>query len=385
MIAVERPASVGDVLDAVKALAPAIAARSPEIEAARRLPTDLLDDLKATGVFRVMLPESHGGYGADALSAFEVFATLAAADGSTGWISLIGACAWLDLAGLPRATFDAIYNGSDVITAGAFRPDGAIETVDDGYRVSGRWAFVSGCEHADVVFGNCLAGVVDGVPRLRIAVFRPEQLAIEDTWHVNGLRGTGSHHVRVDDIVVPADRTHDPLAEQPCIDQVVVHIPAPPLLSCAVATIALGIARGALADIVQLAEHKMPMLDAAALATNPAFQITLATADAELRAAESLVRESTSTLWSRAAAGSKPALAERARVRAASVWATGRAAAIVDAAYRAAGSSSLYLDSPLQRRLRDVHAVTQHFLVRPDTMLTAGAILAGNDVDVMVF
>ena len=54
---------------------------------------------------------------------------------------------------------------------------------------------------------------------------------------------------------------------------------------------------------------------------------------------------------------------------------------MVDAAYRAGGGTSLYPTSPLQRRLRDIHAVTQHFLVRPDTMVTAGAVLAGQDTD----
>ena len=76
---------------------------------------------------------------------------------------------------------------------------------------------------------------------------------------------------------------------------------------------------------------------------------------------------------------------ERARIRAAAVWATERAAAVVDMAYRSGGGTSLYADCPLQRRLRDIHALTQHFLVKRDTLTTAGAILAGQDVDVMVF
>ena len=58
---------------------------------------------------------------------------------------------------------------------------------------------------------------------------------------------------------------------------------------------------------------------------------------------------------------------------------------MVRAAYRAGGGSSIYADSPLQRRLRDIDAVTQHFVVRRDTLTTAGAILAGQDVDLMVF
>ena len=58
---------------------------------------------------------------------------------------------------------------------------------------------------------------------------------------------------------------------------------------------------------------------------------------------------------------------------------------MVDAAYRAGGGSSLYADCPLQRRLRDVHAITQHFVVKHDTMATAGAILAGQDLELVVF
>jgi alkylation response protein AidB-like acyl-CoA dehydrogenase len=67
------------------------------------------------------------------------------------------------------------------------------------------------------------------------------------------------------------------------------------------------------------------------------------------------------------------------------VWATDHAAAVVDTAYHAGGGSSLYADCPLQRRLRDVHALTQHFLVRRDTLTTAGAVLAGQAVTVPVF
>ena len=67
------------------------------------------------------------------------------------------------------------------------------------------------------------------------------------------------------------------------------------------------------------------------------------------------------------------------------MWATARAAAVVDTAYRSGGGTALYLDSPLQRRLRDIHAITQHFIVRRDTMTTAGAILAGNEPDLLLF
>jgi alkylation response protein AidB-like acyl-CoA dehydrogenase len=80
-------------------------------------------------------------------------------------------------------------------------------------------------------------------------------------------------------------------------------------------------------------------------------------------------------------AGVEPDPELRARVRSAATWATGAAAEVVEAAYTAGGGSALYLTSPLQRRLRDVRAVTQHFAVKPDTLTLAGAVLAGQEAD----
>ena len=374
------------VLDAARELAPSIAGRAAEIEAARRVPSDLLDELVAAGCFRVLLPSSHGGIGADLPSAMRVFETLARADASVGWVVMIGGCSWCDLTGLPRDVFDGLFAaGPDVITAGAFNPTGSIAADNGGYRVTGRWSFASGCEHADLLFGNCIEGIVDGAPQLRIAVFPPEDVVIEDTWTVSGLCGTGSHHFRVDDVFVPRERTLVPMADEPCIDEPVVHIPVPAMASLGIASIAIGIARGALDDIVALAVDKTPLLAHGPLAGNPLFQFDLATADTELRAARALLYETAEAAWATATGTAEFTLEERARIRAAAVWATERAAAVVTTAYRSGGGSSVYAECPLQRRLRDIHAVTQHFLVKRDTLTTAGAILAGQDVEVMVF
>jgi alkylation response protein AidB-like acyl-CoA dehydrogenase len=376
------------VLEAARDLAPTIAGRAQEIEAARRVPRDLLDELIGAGCFRLLLPPSHGGLGSDLRTALQTFEALARADASVAWTVMVGAGAWVDLTELPRASFDRLFPADrDVIVAGVFSPSGQISAVDGGYRVTGRWGFASGCEHADWLWGNCLEGVVDGVPRLRGAVFSPDQVVIEDTWTVSGLAGTGSHHFRASDVDVPADMTFaidldDP---EPCVDEVIVRLPVPALLAIAVASVALGTAQGALDDIVALATDKVPLLAPAPLAGNGLFQLELATADTELRGARALLYETADSMWATAAAKGTLTLEDRARIRAAAVWAVERAAAAVHTAYRSGGGSSIYADSPLQRRLRDIHAVTQHFLVKRDTLTTAGAILAGQDVDVMVF
>jgi alkylation response protein AidB-like acyl-CoA dehydrogenase len=375
-----------DVLAAAEELVPTIAARAPEVEAMRRIPRDLLDELIAAGCFRILVPRSHDGVGADLVTGMRLNEMLARADGSVGWTVMIGAAAWGDLAGLPRPSFDGLFrHGPDILAAGAFNPTGRIVPEDGGYRVTGRWGFASGCEHANWLFGNSVEGVVDGVPQLRIAVFTPDEVTIEDTWDVSGMRGTGSHHFRADDVFIPADRTFRPLVDHPSIDEPIVRIPPPSVIPLLIASVALGIARGALDDVVALAAEKVPLLSPAPLATDPVFHLDLATADTELRAARALVYEVAEEVWAAALGGDELSMDLRARVRAAGVWCAARAAAVVDTAYRSGGGSALYADSPLQRRLRDIHALTQHFLVRQNTLVTAGAVLAGQDVQVMVF
>lgn len=202
---------------------------------------------------------------------------------------------------------------------------------------------------------------------------------------MSGLRGTGSHHFHVTDVVVPADRTVDLMADEPCIDETVVHVPLPSLFSPMVASVALGAARGALDDVLTLAAGKTPLLDPAPLATNPLFHHQVAVADTELRAAAALLDRIAGEVWDTAARREPLPLDLRGRVRAAAAWATGRAAAAIDVAYHAGGGTALYDGSPLQRRFRDVHAITQHFLVKADTLTTAGAVLAGQDPAVPIF
>src|SRR5262245_17408401 len=165
------PTTAADVLAAVQELGPTISARAAEIETGRRIPSDLLDQLIHAGCFRLLRPNSHGGLGAELPAAMRVLETLARADGATGWTTMIGAGSWIDLVHLPRATFDGLFDGKpDAIFAGAFNPSGSITPVTDGYRVDGRWAFASGCEHADWMFGNCVEAMTDDGPILRGAL-----------------------------------------------------------------------------------------------------------------------------------------------------------------------------------------------------------------------
>jgi alkylation response protein AidB-like acyl-CoA dehydrogenase len=373
------------VFDAVRALAPKITACAREIEAARRLPRDLIRDLTAAGCFRMMVPRSHGGGGFDLASAMSVIEELSRADASVAWTTMNLAGGWINLGGLPRATFDALYaNGPDVIIGGVFAPSGTAVPVDGGYRVSGRWAFASGCEDCQWLFGNCMEDH-DGTPQLRTVLFSPDQIRIEDTWSVSGLCGTGSHHLTAADVLVPAERTCVPFSDPPCLDEPLLRMPMPPVFAFGVASVAIGIAQGALDDILALSRSKVPLLAHTALATNPLFQNQLGEADAQLRAARGLLYSDAAAAWGTAVAGAEFTPAHRARMRAAITWAATTAASVVDMAYHAGGGSAIYAGSHLQRRFRDVHALTQHFLVKRDVFTTAGAVLAGAEADLTVF
>ena len=374
-----------DVRDALRPLLPEIGARAAEIEAARRVPADLLDRLKAAGCFRLLLPADHGGAGSDLAAALPVYEELARADASTAWVTLLGGATWIDLSSLPRQTFDALYSpGADTIVAGVFNPTGTARPADGGYVVDGRWSFASGCEHADWFYGNCI-DASRGEPQLRIAVLPPEEISIEDTWSVSGLRGTGSHDVVVRGALVPAERTLALFADPPCIDSPLVRIEVPAAAALLMGSLAVGVAQAALDDVIDLAAGKTPLLSPTTLAANPRFQHVLGEADVQLRAARSLLQADAAAVWAATETGGEMTLPMRARARSAGVHAVTAAAAVVDAAYRAAGGSAIYDSSPLQRRLRDSRSLTQHFLVKDDTLTTCGAVLAGLEPDVEIF
>src|SRR6186713_1266907 len=131
MTTITTSTSPSRVIERAAALAGAISTRSAATEAARRVPSDLLHDLVAAGCFRMLLPQTHGGSEASLVEALHLFETVARADASTGWIVMIGASGWCDLASLPRETFDDLFRPTaDVIVASVFAPGGAITPTD---------------------------------------------------------------------------------------------------------------------------------------------------------------------------------------------------------------------------------------------------------------
>lgn len=377
-----------DILSRVSEVGAGLPARAEEIEGSRALPDDVVKDLTATGALRMLVPPRHGGPGLDLPAALRVIEAVAAADGSAGWAVGQVTLAQLIFASFPEAALDAVYAaGPDTLGAGAVAPKGRATARDDGsWRVTGQWPFVTGCRYASwayltcvVVDGHAVRTGADGRPATRMVLLPADGLEIVDTWHTLGLRGTGSHDVRVAGAACPADHTFSMAGDDPAAERTRYRIAQSGLL---IAAVNVGLARGALAEVVALAaDGKRPAFSRRRLADSPVFQDRLGEADLTCAAAAALLDAEATRAAARVAADTVPGPTERARLRATAARVSRLTTDVVDTAHALGGGSAVYDTSPLQRRIRDMHTSTQHFVNGRDYFGVLGALLVGADVD----
>ncbi len=375
----------------IRELAPGIAARAAEIEAGRRIPPDLVQALKSIGIFRLFVPQSHGGLEVDLPTALEVVAALGRIDGSVGWTAMIASTSANFMPLLPRATYEHLYrNGPDVIVAGSGQPGGTAEAMAGGWRVSGRWSFASGCQHADWMGGLCVvteggkpvAGPAGagGPPMIRGFVLSARDWEIEDTWHVSGLKGTGSHHIAIKDKTIPAENFFDIIAGVPCVRGLLSQA-AMQVASLMHAAVAVGMAEGALDDLVALANTGRQQLRAAApMRDSEMFQGELGRIEAEVRAARAFLQVQAASHWRHALAGTLNDEALLTQGTQAAVWISTACVRAASACFALGGSGALYETSPLQRRLRDLQVAAQHASVQRRNYPAAGKLLLSGSV-----
>jgi alkylation response protein AidB-like acyl-CoA dehydrogenase len=375
-------------LEAAAEIAPRAAELAPEAEATRRLPAALSKQLGAAGLYRLCVPESVGGGEAPPQELLGAVEELARGDAAAGWCVAVCATAGMLAAYLEPEAAGEVFADPAGVVGGVFAPMGRAAPAGDELAVAGRWRFCSNVDNCDWLMGGCL--VLDGErprlldsgrPDIRLVLMPAAAVEVIDTWHVSGLRATGSHDIAVDGLAVPVARSASLITDPPRERGPLYAFPPFGLLAASIAAVGLGIARGALDDLAELAGVKTPTLSTRKLAERAATQSGVARAEAALRAARSLLFESTETAWNAAVAGAGIPLELRAGLRLASTHAIEAAATTVDAAYSLAGGSAIYETSALQRRFRDVHAATQHMLVGPATWELTGRSLLGLEFD----
>jgi alkylation response protein AidB-like acyl-CoA dehydrogenase len=383
---------MGDVTNGAELLSTALQFRArivsqrDAIEASRRLPEDLARELARAGFFRIFLPAAYGGLDMTPMDGIAVFEELAKADASVAWCVWNGNTHWTAAQLSPEAAH-AVHQHPEVITANSTRPSGQAHIMQSGYRVTGRWSLVSGCELASWMV---LWSVVheDGKPRMtpsggpeiRFMLLPASQCEIIDTWTVGGLRGTGSHDVAVHDVFVPAAFSSGFF--DPCVlPGPRYRLPAFCRVIPGLGAMALGIARAAVETLKEIAGAKTPVRTTQMLRDTPDAQTRVSQAEALVRSARLFLFDSLHQLWTRLLATGEVTMEARAHARLAASHAVTSAVKAVDLMYVAGGASSLYANCPLERAFRDVHAMTQHIGVHPRVMQSTGRVLFGLESD----
>jgi alkylation response protein AidB-like acyl-CoA dehydrogenase len=374
-----------DVLAAARDLAPVVREFADETERGRMCPPKLVEMLHARRMFDMVTPRAYGGLEVDIMTMVRVLEELSIADASTGWVVGIGNGTAILSAYVPAERARAMYTHG-VVTGGAQAPNGRARPVPGGYRVSGRWPFGSGSTHCQWLVGGSFvvddAGnpvVRDGFPDWRTVIFPASDATIIDTWHVAGLRGTGSRDIEVNDIFVPEELAVSLVRTQPVVDGPLYRFPALGFLALTIAPIPLGIARRAIDEIVALATVKTPMGSMSKLRDRGMTQSEVARAENMLRSARAFLYEVTEELWGKAVARDEITMRDRALLRSACAHAALESAKVADIAYTLGGGTALYETSALQRCLRDAHAATQHVMLNPVNYEVYGRVMLGLD------
>jgi indole-3-acetate monooxygenase len=372
-----------EVVRAIRSLTPQIRAECAGIDKTRAVPASVIDALRNAGVFRMLAPREIGGAETGPLAFFDVVEAAACADGSVGWVVMIGGC-YATFGGLlPKEGAAEIFGDPSTISAGAFRPEGAAGEVDGGYRVSGRWSLGSGSSHANWFIAGCVVmrdgqpvKAPNGAPLMREVFVPTSAVRIVDTWDSTGLRGTASHDYTVDDVFVPSSRTlwfQDP----PVCGRSLYRMPPIAMFSTFICAVPLGIARHAIDAFVALARSKTLAMSAGVVAERPVAQATVGRAHALVSGGRAYVRGALEDLWARVDGGHAPTVADRGALWTAATHAAHSSLEAIQLLYGAAGADAVYAACALDRCLRDARTAVQHVVLQQNNYEHAGRLLLG--------
>ena len=357
-------------------LVPVLRRRARQAEELRRIPDETIADLHRSGLFRMLQPRRVGGSELPYRALVELGAIVAQGCGSTGWVlTNLASHHWM-LGMWPKEAQDEVWGVSpdDLIGSAFVFPNGRAQTVEGGYRLTGRWPFSSGIDPSR---WNLVGGIVRderGRPlEHRVFLVAAKDYRVIDTWFVTGLLGTGSKDVEMSDLFVPAHRTL-PLSAiaggatpgSEVNPAALYKLPALGLFSFVVAAVSLGIARGAIEDYRAATKGRIGAYTGRKLADLAGVQLRLAEAAALADVAEALMLKDCDEATRITEGDAVPTLTDKARWRRDGAYAAGLCTKAVELIFTASGGAAVYLDNPLQRAFRDIHAANAHYALSWD-------------------
>ncbi|MCH8988119.1 MAG: acyl-CoA dehydrogenase family protein [Chloroflexi bacterium] len=378
-----------DPVAAAKALAPQIRAARDEMQSRCRLPGPLAEAMARAGLFQLYAPSAIGGPETDPLTAFRAVEELSRVDGSVGWCSFVASAVSIYAGWLPAELGRELFGQPlNIRVAGSFRPTGQAQAVDGGYKVGGRWNYMSGVDHANWLFLNC--NIMDGdgsvpmpaldaqgLPVTRMMIVPADAGVIEETWSTLGMRGTGSNDLVIEETFVPEERTYllygpSPL-EGPHYDPRTVTVTSWAL----VAANALGMARGAMDTFVRLATESGSTASPTLLRDRTPIQTTTGEAEAIISGARAYVLDAVGAVWEAACRGVSDPGPQVLQARLAITHAMRESVRAVDLLFYAAGTNAIHEHNDLELFFRDVHTAGQHIAALHSNFEYGGQALLG--------
>ncbi len=380
-----------DVLAAVRDLAPVLRERAAEAEESRRVPDASVKELEDTGFFQLLQPKAFGGAAADPVVFYTAVKEIAKACGSTGWVaSVVGVHPWHVALFDPRAQQEVWGTDPRTRIASSYAPTGKAAAVDGGFRLSGRWHFSSGCDHARWALLGCLVTDADGNPvDMRTFLVPRAEYRVDDVWDTVGLRGTGSNDVVVDDVFVPDHRalsfgpvTALDVPGHALNPEPVYRLPYAGVFTTTIATPIVGIAEGAYDAYTEATRKRFRVSYGQQVAEDPFAQVRIARAASDIDAAWLQLSRNIGAMYALAERGEEIPMELRTRTRRDQVLATERSVAAIDLLMENAGGNAMRTGPhAVQRAWRDAHTGRGHAANDPERALVMyGQCALGIDI-----
>jgi alkylation response protein AidB-like acyl-CoA dehydrogenase len=355
-----------EIIRRVAEISPSLARNARAADEARHLAPESMRIMIDAGMFKIPVPSRVGGYELSLRTLAAAVSGISEACPSSGWVLMVmGAHHWC-IGSFPEAAQDDVFGGGrDGLIAGTLSWQGNATDVDGGYRIDGRWQFGSGIDHAQWVMLGCGDAATHG-PKVHVVMPRAD-IAVDDTWHVLGLRGSGSKDLVANGVFVPALHAVDTRAmfggaspHSANHRTNLYKLSAESMLSMSVATAVLGSAKYALARFVERTRERTVILTGARKADHAPTQIRLAEAAAEIHAAELMQRDSFDLFDRFMASGERMSFADRARVKWQAAYSAELCRRAATRLYAGSGAHSVYESSPIQAAFRNINVGAQH-------------------------
>ena len=381
---VEVP-TADELFERARALVPYLAKHADESNQLRRVPDETIAKLKEAGLFRILQPRRWGGFEMHPETFYDVQMILGEGDMSTTWVyGIVGVHNWHLALFDDLAAKDVWGEDQDVIVASTYMPVGKLAAVDGGYMLTGRWSFSSGCDNCDwVLLGGMLPENGSDDPRQCSLLVPKADYEILDTWHVVGLKGTGSKDIVVENKFVPAHRVHTHIQGFRCDSPgnevntgELYRLPFGQVFIRAINSAAVGAAQGMLDAVRDYAVKKSGPYGK--LGANQTAQQTCATAASEVAEIKNTMRANFREMEALVARAEAIPIEDRLRYKFQAARTASRTADLAVALFRVAGGGGLQEAQPFGRMLNDLLAGRQHqFNQEPTFAANYGAYLLG--------